>query len=79
MALIETGQSETSFKPHSAEDMRSVKKRIEYQKRISDGYLCLALGNLGLNNKEKANEYFAKALETDKYNLDAKILGQNLK
>jgi len=78
-ALIETGQSEINFKTHFAEDMHSVKKRYENRKRISNGYLCLAFGNLGLNNREKADEYFAKALETDKYSFDAMAFSQKFR
>jgi len=78
-AMITKGESEIIFKPHTAEDMSSVKKKYEYRKRISNGHLYLALGNLGLNNKEKANEYFVKAIETDKYNFDAKVVSEKIK
>lgn len=78
-ALITTGEKEISFNLNAAEDMRSVKKRYDHQKRISNGYVYMALGNLGLNNKEEAINYFTKVVEIDKYNFDSKVFLQKLK
>ena len=76
-AMIIQGNTDLTFKPHSAEDLSSVKKRYDLRKDRANALLCIAFGNLGIGNQGTASQYFKKALALDPYNLDAKIFCQN--
>ena len=72
-AMIVQGNTDLTFKPHSAEDLLSVKKRYDLRKNRADALLKIAFGNLGIGNQGVASQYFKKALVLDPYNLDARI------
>ena len=71
-AMIIQGNKDLTFKPHSAEDLKSVKMRYDLRKDRANALLCIAFGNLGIGNQGVASQYFKKALALDPYNLDSR-------
>jgi tetratricopeptide (TPR) repeat protein len=62
--LIVTGNDLLDMKYHEALQDKSVKVHQTQKISAADGYFNIALGNAGLGNVVKADEFYTKALET---------------
>jgi tetratricopeptide (TPR) repeat protein len=70
--LIADGEEIMNITPNPAAYTGGIERRWDARKEEARAYYSMALGNLGLNNKLTAADYFEKALKTEPSYLSAK-------